>query len=637
MKLERFFLFFIGLMTIFALSCSSDDDESVIDGGTDEEETVEEGTENNVDENFVTNSQDTTFVNAVTIAFSGTTATVDNPYAEDGVSIVTDGADVVVTSTNTVTEINYVLSGSTTNGSVKIYSDYKFGLGFNGVDIISGDGPALNIQSGKKVTITLVGGTSNRLIDGTTYTATSNEDMKAAFFSEGQLIFGGAGSLQVQGRYKHGICSDDYIRINGGVVKVAGAVKDAIHANDYIRIDGGTVNLVSTGDGMECEEGYIEINGGDIKISTVEGDAIKTSYSGTDTSITPYITVNGGTFDITTVGKGSKGLKSKGDITIAKGTLIFVSKGAAYYDTDDADISSASAIKADGNFLMQDGTVTITSSGSGGKGISIDGTITIDNGTINVTTTGDQFVYGSDDTAAKAIKSDGDLTVNNGTITIKTTKTEAEGLESKATLTINGGTIEIETYDDCINASNHIAINGGSIYCYSETNDGIDSNGTLTITGGTIVSSGTTSPEEGIDCDNNTFKITGGTVIGFGGATSTPTSSVTTQRCVIYGGTGTANQLIHIASSDGTGVLTVKVPRSYNSQMVMLVSSPDLKASTSYTIYTGGSVSGGTDFHGLYSGETYTKGTSANTFTTSSMVTTVGNVSSGGGMGGGGR
>ena len=62
-----------------------------------------------------------------------------------------------------------------------------------------------------------------------------------------------------------------------------------------------------------------------------------------------------------------------------------------------------------------------------------------------------------------------------------------------------------------MNASKSIVINGGNIYCYSSGNDGVDSNGTLTITGGTIVSIGTTSPEEGFDCDQNTFKITGGT------------------------------------------------------------------------------------------------------------------------------
>lgn len=625
MRFNRFLVGFICAVSLFTVSCSSDDDNDNNDATGDGEVVI--------DDDFTTNSKDTVFANAVFIAFSYDAVTVTNPYADKGVSITSDGGDVVVKSTIADTEINYVLSGATKDGSFKIYSDYKFGIGLNGVSIINGDGAAINIQSGKKVSIALVGGTSSRLVDGATYAASGDEDMKGTLFSEGQLNFDGNGSLWVYGYNKHAIASDDYIRVKGGNITIKTAVKDGIHANEYIRIDNGILNIRATGDGIECEKGYIAINGGTIDVNSV-GDAVKTSYSGTDTSILPYITISGGTIDATTTGEGSKGLKSKGDITVANGNITLATTGSAYYDTDDADISSPAGIKADGNFVMEKGNLTITSSGAGGKGINVDGTLIINDGVISVVTTGDQFKYGKDDTAAKAIKSDGDLTVNGGTITIKTSKTEAEGLESKTTLTINNGKIEIEAYDDCINASNHIQINGGSIYCYSQTNDGIDSNGTLTITGGTVVSSGATAPEEGFDCDNNTFKITGGTLVGIGGSTSTPTSSVSTQRTVIYGGSGTANQLIHIESSDGTGILTFKVPRAYN-QMTLLFSGANLASNTSYTIYTGGSVSGGTDFHGLYSGATYTKGTSAGTFTPASMVTTVGNVNTG--PGGGGR
>ncbi|WP_185155004.1 carbohydrate-binding domain-containing protein [Dysgonomonas sp. HDW5B] len=617
MGYNRFLVGFMCIVSLCAVSCSSDDD-NTDDGGS-------EGGGVIVGDDFTTNTKDTTFSNAVVIAYSSDAVTITNPYADKGVSIATNGADVVVTSTLVDTEVNYVLSGTTKDGSFKIYSDYKFGVGLNGVSIVNGDGPAINIQSGKKVSIVLVGGTSNRLVDAATYTASGDEDMKGTLFSEGQLNFDGNGSLLVYGYNKHGIVSDDYIRINGGNITVKTAVKDGIHANDYVWIDNGQLTVTTSADGIECEEGYIAVNGGAIDINSV-GDAIKTSYSGTDTSILPYITISGGTIDITTTGEGSKGLKSKGDITIADGDVELATTGSAYYDTEDADISSPAGLKADGNFLMEKGNLVITSSGAGGKGINIDGTLTVNGGTISVVTTGDQFKYGSNDTAAKAIKSDGNLTVNGGTITIKTSKTEAEGLESKTTLTINDGKIEIEAYDDCINASKHIQINGGSIYCYSETNDGIDSNGTLTITGGTVVSSGSTAPEEGLDCDNNTFKITGGTLIGIGGNTSIPTSNVSTQRTVIYGGSSSSNQFIHIASDDGTGVLTFKIPRAY-SQMTLLFSSPGLVSGATYTIYTGGSISGGTDFHGLFTGAAYTKGTSAGTFTPTSMVTTVGNVS----------
>jgi len=191
----------------------------------------------------------------------------------------------------------------------------------------------------------------------------------------------------------------------------------------------------------------------------------------------------------------------------------------------------------------------------------------------------------------------------------------------------------MKKHPDIIRCYTLSKIIGGQVYCYSETNDGIDSNGTLTVSGGTVISVGASSPEEGIDCDQNRFSITGGTLIGVGGATSTPTSSACTQRSLIYA-TSSSIQLIHIESSAGKEALTFKMPRTYNSQMTLLFSSPSLEASTSYTIYTGGSVSGGTEFNGLYTGATYTKGTSASTFTTSSMVTSVGNTGNGGNQGG---
>ena len=205
---------------------------------------------------------------------------------------------------------------------------------------------------------------------------------------------------------------------------------------------------------------------------------------------------------------------------------------------------------------------------------------------------------------------------------------------SKNILTVNGGTIEIETVDDGINAANGVVFNGGKTYCYASGNDGIDSNGYFKFNGGLIISSGSNAPEEGFDCDNNNFAITGGTLIGTGGGTSTPTASSCTQRSVIYGAQ-ISGKLIHVADASGNAVLTYQVPARYSGNVVALLSCSGLAASTTYTIYTGGTYTGGEEFHGYYTGGTYSGGTAATTFTTSSMVTTVG--SSGGGPGGGGR
>jgi len=625
MKLKLYITGLFSLLLLCIISCSKDDileEDNTNSDSSDNSEYVDPN-----DDELDNNSQEVNYENQISIVFSDGSAEITNPFDGNGVTVSNTNGHVVITSTITSQELNYVLSGSTSDGSVKIYGEYKFGLILNGVEITNPSGAAINNQCGKKVTVTVVDETNNRLIDGSTYTYTNDEDMKGTFFSEGQLNFYGTGTLEIRGKNKHAICVDDYFHMYEGNILIKEAASDAIHANDYIQIDGGILSTVSTGEGLDCEKGYVEINGGTLSITTTgeKGHGVKSLET---------IAVNSNeTITIKVVGQASKAFKSGGDMTITQATLNLTTTGNAFYDTDEADISSAAGIKCDGNLLIENGAITINSSGKGGKGINVDGTLTINDGTISVTTTGDQFTYGSDDTAAKAIKSEGNLTVNGGTIRVSTSKTEAEGMESKSKLYINGGDIEILAYDDCINASSHIEITGGKVYCYSETNDGIDSNGTLTVSGGTIIAVGTSSPEEGIDCDQNRFSITGGTLIGVGGATSTPTSSACTQRSLVYA-TSSSIQLIHIESSAGKEALTFKIPRTYSGQMTLLFSSSSLEASTSYTIYTGGSVSGGTEFNGLYTGATYTKGTSASTFTTSSMVTSVGSSNQGGNQGG---
>ena len=560
----------------------------------------------------------------VSIEFSGTDVIINNSFENYGITVENNAGHVVVRSSIIDKDINYVLSGETTAGSIKIYGEYKFNLYLNGVSITNPKGGAINIQCGKKISVTVVDDTQNRLVDSEIYEYVDGEDMKGTFFSEGQLNFYGTGLLEVSGKNKHAICTDDYLRIYDANIIVKSAASDAFHANDYIRVDAGRLLVKSTGDGLDCEKGYIEVNGGTIEITTdgAKGHAIKSE--GTTTVNT------GGSIIIKVSGEASKGFSSTGDMLFKRGDISITTTGGAVWDTSDSDISSASGIKCDGNFTIDGGNVTIASSGAGGKGISVDGELVINGGNINVITSGGRFVYRPEDSAAKAIKSDGNMTINDGKIVIKTSGVEAEGLESKATLTINGGEIEIDAYDDCINAARHIEITGGVIYCNSETNDGIDSNGTLTISGGIILSAGTRSPEEGFDCDWNRFSITGGTLIGLGGATSTPTAAACTQHSLIYGANLTAGSILHIESEKGTAVLTLKLPKS---STTTLFSSPGLAADTKYKIYTGGSVSDGSSFHGLYTDAVYTKGAESNTFTTSSMVTSVG-TSQGPGQGG---
>lgn len=305
-----------------------------------------------------------TFTSIVTINF-GNSITMSNPLAAGGVAITQANGDVVINST--ATGVEYVLTGTTTNGSVKVYSDKKFKLTLNGVNITNADGPAINIQSGKRAFVVLADNTTNTLTDGSAYTASGTEDMKGTFFSEGQLIFSGKGSLSVKGNYKHAICSDDYVRVVSGIITVTGAVSDGIHTNEAFIADGGTLSLTTSNDGIQCEEGYIVINGGTFTINVVD-KGISASYD-TDTTIDPYLTINGGS--ITIASSGGEGIESKSVLTVNNGiitvktkddglnagTFIYINGGTIYaYSTSNDAIDSNGKLTVTGGKIIAVGS-----------------------------------------------------------------------------------------------------------------------------------------------------------------------------------------------------------------------------------------------------------------------------------------
>jgi hypothetical protein len=628
--------------------------------------------------------------NVITITFGESSAEVSGTVED--VTVTPSGNHVSVSSS--AEGVTYVAQGVAADGSLTVASSMDYALYLNGVGLTNTAGPAFNSTGDGTVEVTLVTGTTNRLYD-----TADNASVNGAFYAKKALTFSadGDGTLELRGRGTkkgHAIAAGGALTIAGGDIKVYEAASDGINAksvvitggsytsysvgdgiqgDDSVTVSGGTLAIVTTGnkahglkgDGKAAPVtisggasvgiwtsglgskginagGAVTISGGGINLVS-QGGALDETTKWTGSAAIKSdtgVSITGGVLTMSAAGNGSKCISSDGDISISGGTIDLTTTGSAFWDSYEADYSSVSCIKADGSVIVSGGTLTMKSSGGGGKSISADLDITINApAVINATTTGGRLVRdANNDTSAKAIKADNNLTVNGGTIRISTAGSEAEGLEAKKILTINGGLIEIEANDDCINAANKIIVTGGTIFCNSSTNDGIDSNGTFEFSGGTIISAGAQGAEEGFDCDQSQFKITGGTLIGLGGSTSTPTTSVCTQRTLIYTPASTITTLNIRRTSDAKDLITLDISKikSYTQRPCILVSSPDF-TNTGYTIYTGGSVSGGTSFHGLVSGGTYSPGTTAATVTLSNMVTTSGSSSTpgGGGFGGG--
>ncbi len=370
----------------------------------------------------------------VEVKYNGSDAEIINPFAFEGVTVTKIGADVVVTSTST-SEITYELTGTTTTGSLKVYSDTKFNLNMNNVSITNDDGAAINVQTGKKCTVNLMG--TSTLTDATFYTTVSGEDQKGCFFSEGQIIFTGSGSLNVTGNYKHGICSDDYIDIQGGNVNVVKAANDGIRVNDYFVMTGGTLTTAATGDGIDGDAGYIQIDGGtmNITVSSADTKGIKCDS---------IITVNGGDITLTVPAAQGKGFKTKQTMTVNGGTITANMTGEVAIVSNDP--SYCTAIKTDVDFVQTDGKITITHSGAGGKGISADGNVNLKGGNLSVTVTGGNGTYTNtsgvtDNYAPTCVSADNNVNVSGGTITLNVKANSAKGIKSDVNTTISGGTI----------------------------------------------------------------------------------------------------------------------------------------------------------------------------------------------------
>jgi len=462
----------------------------------------------------------------------------------------------------------YVFSGTLKDGMILVNAgeDDKVQIVLNGASVTNSDGPAIYAVEADKVFVTAAEGTENSLSDGSSYADDSfGNTPDGCIFSKCDLTINGSGTLTIDGNYKFGIVGKDDVVIADVTLSVT-AESDGISGKDSVSISSGTITIIAGGDGIssvnddDAEKGAVQIDGGTIVIKS--GGSSADSQKGIKAQYS--VTINGGTITI-----------DADDDAIHSGEILTVTGGTLTLATGD------DGMHCDDSLVISGGDITITESYEGIEA----GTITVSGGTIDVTASDDGFnaAGGSDDSSFGNDRGAKD----------------SFATDTSKQIIISGGTIHVNA--------------GG---------DGLDSNGSLTVTGGYTYISGPTDSANGA-LDASPATISGGVVIAAGSTGMAVTFGSSSEQCSLmytYQSTQSAGTLVTLTDADGNVVASFAPDKQYQN---VVISSPDMVSGSTYTLYSGGSVSNGT----------LSGGTQVASITLSGVSTTV---SGSGGTSGGG-
>jgi hypothetical protein len=264
----------------------------------------------------------------------------------DGASNAQDSPDVeIIGDAITIkTAGTYVLSGTLTNGNIRVNTDGDVALKFNGVYITSSSGSPFAVFGSGEKTLVLMKDTENTLYNTTPLT----EEVNAVLYAEQALAISGNGSLAITSDWGDGIACAD-ISIENTKLAITGK-QNGIAAYRMVRIKGSKTELnITTNGGFNSVERFTEIhalNGitcaGDIVIE--EGAISISSASGgiKAESAAGAIVISGGSVGIQSNGNA---IHSDGLVRINGGTVdisnCFEGVEAAQVIIDDGDISIA--------------------------------------------------------------------------------------------------------------------------------------------------------------------------------------------------------------------------------------------------------------------------------------------------------
>lgn len=556
--------------------------------------------------------------NLVTVEYNGTSAmvTIAGNVAQYVEPTISNAHVQLVQSTDVsednVGEITYTLSGTSTDGEFYLSGSYKSTVELNNLTLTNTtpvySGAAIHVQNGKRINIKVITGTTNTLVDA------ASGSQKGSLYVKGHAEFKQKGTLNVTGNVKHAIKAGEYISIKNATINVLSAVGDGINCGQYFLMESGTVDIKGTADdGIQC----------DIDDTTTGSTGETADHEDEDSG---NIYISGGTISINCTALAAKGIKSEGDMNITGGTINITTTGNGTWDSDDSETKAASGLSADGNMNISGGELNLTATGSGGKGMKCDGVLTVDDGTITVETSGGLYynngssentnytgntdnVNSSYYSSPKGIKAgvkeestttvngrttttykySGGIIINGGTINVTTSGRNGEGIESKNTLVINGGHITVNSYDDAINAAQDLTINNGYVFARATNNDGIDANGNCYIKGGVVYAMGAANGEMAIDANSEQqkkFYFTGGTLVAIG---SLESGSSLSQTC--FKPSSWSKNTWYALYNGSNVALAFKTPSSGGTTLIV-------STSGSTALKSGVSVSGGKEYFG---------------------------------------
>lgn len=578
------------------------------------------------------------------------------------VSITGDGASAKGSTVTITNEGVYRISGTTDKGQIIVNAPKaKVQLVLDNTHITNPDSSAIYVIDAAKTFITLAPDSTNSLSDGSNYVFADNaaDEPDAAVFSEDSLTINGPGSLTINGNYNDGIrCKDDIV-ITGGSIEI-NAVSDGIKGKDYIAAADGNITVNAGQDGIKStnktdpDMGFIYICGGKFDI-TAEQDGFQAETS---------FVADGGDIKILAGGGNENSQKIHNDDFSDMHNFKNFNRG----NSDDFDPEDFENFRK-GDFepgefpaIPFDNNIEFTaaeSSGTSSQNISTKG---IKAGT-EIQISGGNFTI---DSADDAIHSNGSVAVTGGEISLYTGEkgihgdstaeisgdadvkilTSYEGIEA-AVINVSGGVLEVNSSDDGFNASDgstsqagmgtysadvQLNISGGFVYV-NAAGDGLDSNGDMTISGGTILIDGPENGGNGALDGNNAIIVKGGILAAAGSSqmAEIPGSNSTQYSVGANVGSCSSGTLVTLTDGSGKEIFSYAPAKTFEH---IVISTPDIKAGETYSIFTGGSSDSAED-HGLYEVGGYKNdGTEIGSFSTDSTVSTVGSQGMGG-FGGG--